>query len=102
MAALFFFYQGFSFFYNRKWETPGKPNIGILMFFPYARVIPMHITICLVGGYGENYGGKFVLALFVFLKTMADVIMHIVEKRGFSGKIDAQKRQVIENQTTDS
>ncbi|MHC4498779.1 MAG: DUF6498-containing protein [Planctomycetota bacterium] len=47
MASIFFLYQGFSFFYNRKWVDKRKPNIGRLFVFPYARIIPMHLTIIL-------------------------------------------------------
>src|SRR3990172_2405256 len=50
MAAVFGAYQVFSFFYNRKWQLAGKPNIGTMMVFPYARIIPMHLTIIAGGG----------------------------------------------------
>ncbi len=80
MAGLFLVYQCFSFFYNRKWEGKRKPNIGKMMCFPYARIIPMHVII-LFGGILS--GGKMTLALFMLLKTFADVIMHVMEKKGF-------------------
>ena len=54
-----------------------KPNIGTLMFLPYLRVIPMHLTIIL----GAALGGSLALALFATLKTVADVAMHKVEHR---------------------
>ncbi|MDH4238821.1 MAG: DUF6498-containing protein [Phycisphaerae bacterium] len=85
MAVLFLVYQCFSFFYNRKWEGKRKPNIGKMMLFPYARIIPMHITI-LFGGILSSWGtfaGKMTLALFMLLKSFADVIMHVVETEGF-------------------
>jgi hypothetical protein len=80
MAGLFLVYQCFSFFYNRKWEVKRKPNIGKMMCFPYARIIPMHVII-LFGGILP--GGKIILALFMLLKTFADVLMHVMEKKGF-------------------
>lgn len=86
MAVVFFFYQYFSFVYNRKWETKGKPNIGKLFIFPYARVIPMHLTIIFGGFLASHYGTKLTLQVFILLKTMADVIMHISERRGFCDK----------------
>jgi hypothetical protein len=55
-----------------------------MMFFPYARVIPMHFTI-IFGA--SDWGQKQPLALFLFLKLLADVIMHIIERRGFGDKI---------------
>ncbi|MHC4186283.1 MAG: DUF6498-containing protein [Planctomycetota bacterium] len=85
MAGIFSLYQGFSFFYNRKWVDKRKPNIGRLFVFPYARIIPMHLTIILGGLLTlNNYGGRPVLLLFMLLKTAADVVMHVVEHKGFS------------------
>ena len=82
-AGIFFVYQGYSFFHNQKWLVESKPNIGKMMFFPYARVIPMHLTIvCASSAWGQRQS----LALFLFLKLLADVIMHIVEQKGFGDK----------------
>jgi len=94
MAGLFLIYQCFSFFYNRKWEDKQKPNIGKMMFFPYARIIPMHLTI-LFGGIlsGGTFKGKMTLALFMLLKTFADIIMHIVETKGFGERAAESKNQ---------
>jgi hypothetical protein len=57
-------------------DLRNNPNIGTLMFLPYARIIPMHLTIVLALPLG---GGA--LWFFVLLKTAADVIMHKVEHR---------------------
>jgi Family of unknown function (DUF6498) len=54
------------------------PNIGALMFYPYLRILPMHLTIIL--------GSAMPLAalpLFVGLKTAADCGMHLVEHKLF-------------------
>lgn len=82
-AGIFFCYQSYSHFYNKKWLTRTKPNIGTMMFFPYARIVPMHLTI--ISG-STNWGQRQSLALFLILKLLADVIMHIVERRGFGDK----------------
>ena len=79
--GIFAIYQGHSFFYHRKWLARQKPNIGTMMFFPYARIIPMHLTIIFAFTYeGQTYA----LVLFLFLKLLADVFMHIVERRNFA------------------
>jgi ribosomal protein L37AE/L43A len=65
-----------SYRYNRALDREGTPNLGTLMFTPYLRVIPMHLTIVL-GGLFVNSG--FGLLLFGGLKTLADVAMHLVE-----------------------
>lgn len=56
-------------------DLAGEPNIGALMFMPYLRTIPMHITIIL-GAVLGNGGGALV---FGGLKTAADIAMHQVE-----------------------
>lgn len=61
-------------------DLSGCPNLGTLMFLPYARVVPMHLTIIL----GVVMGDAAVW-LFALLKTGADVIMHKVEHRLLGG-----------------
>lgn len=73
-ALLFLGNHVFSYSYNRPRDT-GRQNIGALMFYPYARIVPMHLTIIL----GAFLSGG--LLLFLVLKTLADAIMHIVEHR---------------------
>ena len=73
-ALLFLGNHVFSYFYNRPRDS-GRQNIGALMSYPYARIIPMHLTIIL----GLSLGGG--LLLFLLLKTLADAVMHVVEHR---------------------
>jgi len=63
-----------------------KPaNIAILMGFPYARIIPMHFTIILGRfAFVEGFNPQLSLLIFLALKTIADVIMHIQQKKGFA------------------
>ncbi len=56
-------------------DLRGTPNIGTLMFMPYIRIVPMHITIIVGALLGDGLG----LLLFGGLKTVADVAMHKVE-----------------------
>jgi len=73
-ALAFFINHLFSYFYNRPRDTK-KQNIGSLMFYPYVRIIPMHLTIIL--------GSSFINALpfFLVLKTFSDATMHLIEHR---------------------
>jgi hypothetical protein len=57
-------------------DLANSPKLGTLMMLPYARVIPMHLTIVLAIPLG---GGA--LWFFVLLKTAADLVMHRVEHR---------------------
>lgn len=77
---IFFANHLFSYLHNRKRDMNRKPNIGTIMFFPYARIIPMHLTIIFGSHCAENSRGT--LVLFLGLKTLADLIMHIVEHAG--------------------
>jgi hypothetical protein len=66
-----------SYRYNRELDRRGKPNIGTMMFTPYLRIVPMHLTI-IFGGIATT---SVNLLLFGVLKTAADIGMHIVEHR---------------------
>jgi hypothetical protein len=52
------------------------PNVGTMMFTPYLRVIPMHLTVLLGGAFAGT--GLFV---FMILKTISDILMHWVEHK---------------------
>lgn len=72
----FFFNHRFSYEYNRERDQEGVPNIGSIMFFPYLRIIPMHLMV-VMGGHFLGYGSAPLV--FLLLKTAADVVMHVVE-----------------------
>lgn len=68
--------QGISVRDDIREDEDRKPNIGTLMTLPYARIIPMHLMI-IMGGF---FSGSFLGVLFfLLLKTMADVLMYILE-----------------------
>jgi hypothetical protein len=69
----------FSFQHDLESDLNRKPNIGTLMFFPYARILPMHLTILLGNHFTNQTTGT--LILFLSLKTVADLIMHLIEHR---------------------
>lgn len=75
-TCVFFANHLYSFLYNRTKET-SKMNAGIIFMAPYARIIPMHLTI-IFGGFIMMVGGsnRIILLLFLLLKTLADVLMH--------------------------
>lgn len=75
-AAAFALNHLYSYRYNRDLDRRGRPNIGTLMFTPYLRIIPMHLTI--VFGLSRAHGSLGLL-FFGGLKTAADVLMHYVE-----------------------
>jgi Family of unknown function (DUF6498) len=70
-----------SFQRNIEADRRGKPNIGTLMFLPYLRILPMHLTILFGGAIVGAGFNAWAILLFGALKTGADVAMHIVEHR---------------------
>lgn len=75
-TAVFAVNHLWSYRYNRDLDRQGTPNIGTLMFTPYLRIVPMHLTIIFGGLFVHTGAG---LLLFGALKTAADVAMHAVE-----------------------
>lgn len=77
IPCIFFFVNHlFSFIKNFEQDTNKKQNIGTAMFFPYARIIPMHLIIV----FGLTLTGSInALLFFLILKTIADLIMHQIE-----------------------
>lgn len=61
---------------NRECDEGRMPNIGSLMFFPYIRIVPMHLIIMISVPFA---GSMPILVLFLLLKTVADVLMHVLE-----------------------
>lgn len=81
-AGMFFISYLIEFINSRKVQNAEPPNIGYLMFAPYARIIPMHFTIIFggfIGAAGSLFAAKTDLAiifLFTGIKTLVDVITH--------------------------
>lgn len=74
--AVFFANALFTFIVRKEWSRKNE-NIGTVMFAPYFRIIPMHLTIILGGFFGHGA----VLYFFLFLKTVSDVISHAVSHK---------------------
>lgn len=70
--------HGFSFRQNVAADLRRRPNLGVMMFLPYARIVPMHLTIIFGAGMASN---RLAVLLFSVLKTGADWLMHVVEHK---------------------
>jgi hypothetical protein len=77
-SIIFFVDHLFSFRHNKERDKKKLQNIGRLMAFPYARIIPMHLVIII---FGVISSGNLPLVVFLALKTLADLSMHAVEHR---------------------
>ena len=81
-AGIFFVNHLFSFIYYIAKPPKKKKSPNELMGEPYARILPMHLTIMFLVFALVIFGNSgIVLALvfFLLLKTLADVSMHIRE-----------------------
>lgn len=93
-VCLFFTEELISFLRRPAEQRTIRAPLNRFMFFPYARIIPMHFTIFVafiiemlretgaIRDFAEGYRMALLL-LFLVLKTIADVSMHIKERRGF-------------------
>ncbi len=79
-AILFFVNHLVSYWLNKKELEMKKPNLGQMMFTPYARIIPMHLTI-LFGFWiiEATTWTPIAIVFFLGLKTAADLVMHLSE-----------------------
>lgn len=84
-AGMFFISYLIEFINSRKEQADELPNIGAIMFAPYARIIPMHLTIIL-GGFIGAAGSIFstntnlsIIVLFIGIKTVVDLITHSID-----------------------
>jgi hypothetical protein len=82
--ALFLAHGLYAFLSRRDWAVP-RQNIGTVMFAPYYRIVPMHLTIIFGGFLCGFFGTGAVLYLFLLLKTASDVVSHLVS-RAFTGQ----------------
>ena len=81
IIIVFFVNHLYSFLYYRKKDVNKEQNINKIMFFPYIRIIPMHLTIIFGSVFITSGTPYLTLLLFLLLKTGADVAMHLVEHR---------------------
>ncbi|MBI2315165.1 hypothetical protein HYU93_03890 [Candidatus Daviesbacteria bacterium] len=75
-GSIFFLNHSFSFYQNRIIDKQQTQNIGQLMFAPYARIIPTHLIIVFGAILGQS-----ALIIFLFLKTLVDLIMHTLKHK---------------------
>jgi hypothetical protein len=101
----YLFYTSLIFFisylieYLQSFRNPTEeiPNLGSVMFTPYFRIIPMHMTI-IFGGFLSMLGAIFsmnidlvIIVLFVGIKTYVELITNAVDLFSFSGQLANEK-----------
>lgn len=58
-------------------DLRGRPNLGALMFTPYLRIVPMHLSII----FGSTMEGAWAIWLFSGLKTVSDLLLDMIDRR---------------------
>jgi hypothetical protein len=77
-GAAFAASHAYSLWHNLRRDLAAGVSGNTLFWLPYARVVPMHLTIIFAPQAG---GGAHALLMFLGLKTLADLLMHVVEHR---------------------
>ena len=85
-ALVFALNHGFSLRHNHARDARGRPNLGILMFIPYARVVPMQAMF--FSGYYFSGGGASAVLVFGVLKIAVDAAMHVAEHYLMAGTLE--------------
>ncbi|OGH66224.1 MAG: hypothetical protein A3J66_04200 [Candidatus Magasanikbacteria bacterium RIFCSPHIGHO2_02_FULL_47_14] len=78
-AIAFFLNHRRSYELHQGEPRRNTPNIGSMMFFPYARIFPMHFILIMGAVFASK--SQLILIIFLLLKTGADLLMHVVEHR---------------------
>jgi hypothetical protein len=58
-------------------DAQGRPNLGALMFLPYVRIVPMHLTII----FSAAATSTLSLLVFIPLKTLADIGLDTLDRK---------------------
>lgn len=86
-ACIFLVSQAVSFITDLRQGERKPASLAKLMAFPYVRIMPMHLTIMIVGFLQlQRIEGPWVLLVFLLLKTVADLNGHVKLKKGFGEK----------------
>jgi Family of unknown function (DUF6498) len=75
ISLMFLISHGLDYRRVRALDRQSVPNVGRLLFSPYPRIIPMHIT--LIFGFIWR---EAALMLFLSFKTVADIAMHKIDQ----------------------
>ncbi len=92
LITSFIFFISYLIEYIQSTRTQPEiiPNLGVLMFAPYFRIIPMHFII-IFGGFVSVFGSfismnldLLIIVLFVGIKTFIEIITNAVDLFSFS------------------
>jgi len=76
---LFLINHLYSFIKNKKEDEKARGDFGKIIYYPYKRVSPMHLTLMLFIFVQFLFSNSGVLLVFMLLKTLADAKAHLSE-----------------------
>jgi hypothetical protein len=98
VSAFFFANHLYSFLFYRRQEEAAGTTLMDVFTRPYARIIPMHLTIIgggfllfLAGGSGVD-ANRLVVLFFLVLKTLADLWSHVRKHRMSAQDVTSPER----------
>jgi hypothetical protein len=74
---------------NMAADARAERGLGALMAIPYARILPMHACAGLAFVAADAAVAPLIVVGFVALKTAADVLMHVLERRWLQAALPA-------------
>jgi len=96
-SLIFFISYLIEYIQSARTQTEEIPNLGAVMFAPYFRIIPMHMTI-IFGGFISMLGAIFevkidlaIIVLFVGIKTYIELVTNAVDFFSYSTQIAKEK-----------
>lgn len=75
-VLVFVINHGYSLAHNIQRDVRRRPDVAVLMFLPYARVVPMNFVMVIGTHFPDGIG---IFLLFGILKILGDAVMHTVE-----------------------
>ncbi len=94
VALIFFVNHLVSFFVNRQQDRNSNKNIGKLMFAPYIRIIPMHLT--LIFGFMLGLPKLF----FLTIRGATDYYAHLMEHRSAKPILEANEESYVQKSSS--
>lgn len=79
-GIVFAYNHYYSYQYHKQKINSIVPNVPQMMFYPYLRVLPMHIVLIVGAFLIEGYNlTTFAVVLFLVLKMLVDLLSHYIQ-----------------------
>jgi hypothetical protein len=84
-SIVFFVSELYAYFKNYKADSEKKTSLWAVVLFPFLRIVPIFIILQIGTSLTQNSSSDNIsVIVFLFIKALADMIMYVIEKTGFS------------------